>query len=129
MEIVEGPFGLRFIRIEDRQIFLGTDKGGWVHANERPRHRVDLPSYLILESPLTRNQYGKIMGEEDSSEDLKDMITHDDVAELCSRLSEHFDDEIRRPSQSEWEAARDMLSLPCGWTDLLGDEDAGNWRC
>ena len=89
MEIIEGPFGLRFIRIEERQIFLGTDKGGWVHANERPRHRVDLPSYLILESPLTRNQYGKIMGEEDSSEDLKDMITHDDVAELAYVQSCH----------------------------------------
>ena len=88
MDLVEGPFGLRFIRIEAGQIFLGTDKGGWVHANERPKHRVDLPSYLISQSPLTRKQYAEIMGEEESSEELKDMIDHDDVAELCSRLSE-----------------------------------------
>ena len=75
MDLVEGPFGLRFIRIEERQIFLGTDKGGWVHANERPKHRVDLPSYLILDSPLTKTQYAEIMGEEGNSDDLKDMIT------------------------------------------------------
>jgi hypothetical protein len=128
MDFVEGPFGLRFIRIEERQIFLGTDKGGWVHANERPRHRVDLPSYLVLQSPLTRKQYAEVMGEDDTSEELKDMITHDDVAEICSRLSEHYDEEIRRPSQSEWEAARELISLPCGWTELLADEATGNHR-
>jgi hypothetical protein len=128
MDLVEGPFGLRFIRIEERQIFLGTDKGGWVHANERPKHRVDLPSYLILDSPQTKTQYAEIMGEEGNSDDLKDMITHDEVAELCSKLSEYYEDEIRRPSQSEWEAAKDMLTLPCGWTELLADEATGNHR-
>ena len=49
MEIIEGPFGLRFFKVEDSSVFLGTDKGGWVYANERPRHRVSLPSFLILE--------------------------------------------------------------------------------
>ena len=128
MDTVEGPFGLRFIRIEKRQIFLGTDKGGWVYANERPRHRVDLPTYLILENPITRTQYAEIMGGNDSSVEPKEMITNQDVADLCSKLSEFFDDEVRRPTQAEWEAARDFISLPCGWTELLADEATGNHR-
>ena len=128
MATKEGPFGLRFIRIEKSSIFLGTDKGGWVHANERPRHRVDLPAYLILESPITKSQYAKIMGEDDSSDELKDMITHQEISDLCYKLSEHFEDEVRRPSQAEWENARDLISLPCGWTELLADEATGNHR-
>ena len=128
MEIIEGPFGLRFVRIEAASVFLGTDKGGWVYANERPRHRVDLPSFMILEEPISKAQFAQIMGEDSSSEELKDMVTHEIVAELCSKLSEYFDEEIRRPSQSEWEAAKEHLTLPSGWTELLADEATGNHR-
>ena len=128
MEYVEGPHGLRFIRIEESQVFLGTDKGGWVHANERPRHRVELPSFLILESPISKAQFAAIVGEESTSEGLKDMITNESVAEVCAKLSEHFEDEVRRPSQAEWEVARPHLHLQCGWTELLADEATGNHR-
>ena len=128
MEYVEGPHGLRFIRIESSQVFLGTDKGGWVHASERPRHRVDLPSFLILENPISNAQFAAIMGEDCSLEGLKDMVTHDLIAEVCARISEHFDDEVRRPTQAEWEIARTHLVLPCGWTELLADEATGNHR-
>ena len=128
MEIVEGPFGLRFIKINATQIFLGTDKGAWVYASERPRHRVDLPSFLIMESPITASQFAEIIGEKDDSEGLKDMVTHDDVEAICSKLSDYFDDEIRRPSQAEWAAAELLIKLPCGWTELLADEATGNHR-
>ena len=79
MEIFEGPFGLRFIKIEATQIFLGTDKGAWVYASERPRHRVNLPEFMILESPITKAQYAEILGEKEDSNELKDMITNDVV--------------------------------------------------
>ena len=100
MDIVEDVFGLRFIKVQESNVFLGTDKGGWVYANERPRHRVELPSYLILEKPISKSQYAAIMGEKDSSDEPKDMITHEDIALLCSKLSSHFDGEVRRPTQS-----------------------------
>ena len=128
MDIVEDVFGLRFIKVEQSSVFLGTDKGGWVYANERPRHRVELPPYLISEKPISKSQFAAIMGEEDSSDEPKDMITHEDIALLCSKLSSHFDGEVRRPSQSEWECAKDSLILPCGWTELLADEATGNHR-
>lgn len=128
MNIVEGPFGLRFIKIESCQTFLGIDKGGWVYASERPRHRVELPSFLILESPITKAQFAAVLGDEDSSDGLKDMVTHDDVENICSQLSSHFEDEVRRPTQSEWKSAESLLKLPCGWTELLSDEATGNHR-
>ena len=56
------------------------------------------------------------------------MITNEDVALLCSKLSSQFDGEVRRPTQSEWEGAKDSLILPCGWTELLADEATGNHR-
>ena len=95
MDVVEGPFGLRFIKIESSQIFLGTNKGAWVYASERPRHRVDLPSFMILESPISRSQFAKIVGGKDESDELKDMVTHDDVKEVCEKLSEHFDIDVQ----------------------------------
>ena len=128
MDIVEGPFGLRFIKIDSSQIYLGIDKGAWVYASERPRHRVDLPAFMILESPISRTQFAQIIGEEDDSDELKDMITHDDVEKVCTKLSEHFDDDVRRPSQAEWKAAESLINLPCGWTELLADEATGNHR-
>ena len=39
-----------------------------------------------------------------------------------------FDDEVRRPSQAEWKAAESLITLPCGWTELLADEATGNHR-
>ena len=113
MEIIEGPFGLRFVKIKATDIYLGTNKGAWVYASERPRHRVNLPSFMIMESPITESQYSKILGEENDSEELKEMITNE---------------EVRRPTQSEWKAAEGVISLPCGWTELLADEATGNHR-
>jgi len=128
MGTVEGPYGLRFIEIESTEIYLGTDKGAWVYASERPRHRVNLPSFMILESPITESQYAQILGEKVESDELKDMITNDDVAKISSILSKHFDNEVRRPTQSEWKAAEAKIVLPCGWTELLADEATGNHR-
>ena len=56
------------------------------------------------------------------------MITHDDVEKVCRKLAEHFDDDVRRPSQAEWKAAESLINLPCGWTELLADEATGNHR-
>lgn len=128
MEFEEGPFGLKFVKIEPCDVFLGEDRGAWVYASERPRHRVKLPQFLILESPITRAEYAQILGEEATGNGLKDMITNDEIENVCKILSKHFDDEVRRPTQSEWEAARSRIKLPRGWTELLADEATGNHR-
>ena len=83
---------------------------------------------MILESPITKSQYAKILGEDEDSDEIKDMITNDDVEKISNALSEHFDDEVRRPTQAEWKVAESLITLPCGWTELLADEATGNHR-
>ena len=124
----QDPHGLNLIEIESCEIFLGTDKGGWVHANERPRHLVSLPNYQITKDVISINQFNKIMGIDGKSEGSKDMVTTEIIDDFCKKLSEHFEHNVRLPSQSEWEAAKEKLSLPMGWTELLADEVTGNHR-
>ena len=54
METVEGPFGLEFVKVPAGKVFLGTDKGGWIHASERPRHEVELPDFkkIAIDKPV-----------------------------------------------------------------------------
>lgn len=128
MEYVEGPFGLRFVKVDSCEVYLGENRGAWVYASERPRHRVMLPSFLILESPITVSQYSEILGLKIKGDGLKDMITNEEIDHFCSALESHFEEDVRRPTQSEWEAAKGDLKLPCGWTELLADEATGNHR-
>tara|TARA_B100000242_G_scaffold89951_1_gene60721 strand:+ start:1876 stop:2697 length:822 start_codon:yes stop_codon:yes gene_type:complete len=128
MESIDGPFGLQFLKIESCQVYLGTNKGGWVYASERPMHRVELPSFMIMKDPISEKQFAEILGKKNDSDELKDMVTNDDVQLICETLSSHFEDEVRRPTQSEWKACEELLNLPCGWTELLSDEATGNHR-
>ena len=119
---------LDLIEVKSQDIFLGTNKGGWVHANERPRHKVRLPKYQISKNIISQKEFNQIMGIEKSEDGPKDMITTDIINEFCSILSKEFDGEVRLPSQAEWEAAKGDLSLPLGWTELLADEATGSHR-
>ena len=128
MESIDGPFSLQFLKIESSQVYLGTNKGGWVYASERPMHRVELPSFMIMKDPMTEKQFAEILGKKNDSSELRDMVTNDEVQLICETLSSHFEDEVRRPTQSEWKACEELLNLPCGWTELLSDEATGNHR-
>ena len=128
MKTIEGPFGLEFVVVDSCEIFLGTDKGGWVHANERPRHKVQLPEFMIMKNPITVSQYSKIMNLDDDSDEPKEMVTNEMISELCSKISDQFEDEVRTPTQAEWDAAKEVINLPKGWTELLADEATGNHR-
>ena len=87
----QDPHGLNLIEIESCEIFLGTDKGGWVHANERPRHLVSLPNYQITKDVISISQFNKIMGIDEKSEGPKDMVTTEIIDDFCKKLSEHFE--------------------------------------
>lgn len=128
MEFEEGPFGLRFVKIDSGQIFVGTDKGGWIYASERPRHRVDLPSFLIMESQLTIRQVTSILGEEIDDDNIYEGMDLETLGEICQKLSEHFDGEIRAPSESEWLFSQDKIKSKCGFTEFFSDESTGNHR-
>ena len=56
--------GLEFIPIASGSSWLGSDKGGWIYASQRPRYEVRLPSFYILQKPLTRGQVALLLDEE-----------------------------------------------------------------
>ncbi|MDP6864627.1 MAG: SUMF1/EgtB/PvdO family nonheme iron enzyme [Candidatus Poseidoniaceae archaeon] len=128
METVEGQFGLEFIQIPAGEVLLGTNKGGWIHASERPRHQVNLPSYLIMKNPLTKAQVATIMGEESNDNSSYEGMDLDTLQSVCNILSKHFDDEVRAPSESEWVHAENEIQLSAGLTEFLADEATGNHR-
>jgi len=123
-----GSLDLNLLPIDSCKIFLGTNKGGWVHANERPRHQVSLPAFQISGDIITKKQFNSVMGIDGSVEGYQDMVTTDMIADFCNKLSTEYQHEVRLPSQSEWEAAKQNLHLPPGWTELLADEATGNHR-
>ena len=130
METVEGPFGLDFVKVPAGKVFLGTDKGGWIHASERPRHEVELPDFLIMTKPLSKRDVAAILGDDNDDDSPYEGMNLDLVSTISNILSNEFEGEIRTPSQSEWQRARENLDLVLqpGMTEFLADEATGNHR-
>ena len=131
MQTISGPFGIEFLSIPAGKVCVGTDKGGWIHASERPRHEVTLPDFLIMKNPLSTADAAKIMGEETPAVDTPlDLIDSEIIAELCRRITIESEGEARPPSEAEWQRAQDLagLNLPCDLTEVLADHPASNHR-
>ena len=67
--------GLEFIPISSGSSWLGSDKGGWIYASQRPRYEVRLPSYYIMEKPLTRGQVARLLDEDESPDEPDEPMT------------------------------------------------------
>ncbi len=131
MQTISGPFAIEFLSIPAGKVCVGTDKGGWVHASERPRHEVVLPEFLIMKDPLSTADAARIMGEAVPDVDTPlDLIDSEIIAELCRRVAIEADGESRPPSQAEWQRAQDVagLNLPCDLTEVLADYPTANHR-
>ena len=61
-----GP--LTFVEVEAGTTHVGDNRGGWIHASQRPRHEVRLPAFYILESPLSANEVAALLGREESGQ-------------------------------------------------------------
>ena len=131
MQTISGPFDIEFLSIPAGRVCVGTDKGGWIHASERPRHEVVLPDFLIMKNPLSTADAAKIMGEETPDVDAPlDLIDSEIIAELCRRITTESEGEARPPSEAEWQRAQDLagLNLPCDLTEVLSDHPSSNHR-
>jgi len=49
--------GLEMVEISAGPCTIGADDHGFAYDNERPRHRTDMPSYLIGQTPVTNATY------------------------------------------------------------------------
>ena len=130
--------GLEFIPIASGSSWLGSDKGGWIYASQRPRYEVRLPTFYILKKPLTRRQIATILDEEMDLELPDDPMTGLTIPEIetlqekiaigldSMELEDSFD--VRLPSFPEWNHAFSNIDLKPGIVEILSDAAATSHR-
>ena len=129
---------LDFKRVPQGSSFLGSDKGGWIYASQRPRYEVQLPDYYILEHPITRGEVAVLLGENDDVEDSEEPmigLIESEIEAIRKQIEEQLDIErlqgdweVRSPSFPEWHHARNEIHLDSGIVEILGDAAAANHR-
>ena len=136
--------GLEFVPVSEATTLVGTTKGGWVYAGQRPCYEAKTPAFYVMPSPLTEGQIATAMGvspEDNQDPRPSESITSRELKELASRLmdSSAFSDavgklngrwELRALTQAEWQAARNqkVLTLQNGLTERLADAPSSNNR-
>ena len=129
---------LEFVPVLSGSSWLGSDKGGWVYASQRPRYEVRLPTFYILKRPLSRGQVAKLLGEEHQPEDPDEPmmgLTIDEIRALQNAILSSFESnqeisalELRLPSFPEWNHAFSQIELKPGIVEILSDAAATSHR-
>ena len=98
--------------VQSGEFLMGAPESDEDRTNdERPQHRVRItkPFYLGV-TEVTQEQYEQVMGK-NPSENKGDpqrpveMVSWEDAAEFCRRLSKKEAKQYRLPSEAEWECA------------------------
>ena len=126
--------GLEFIPISSGSSWLGSDKGGWIYASQRPRYEVRLPSYYIMKKPLTRGQVARLLDEDESPDEPNEPMTGltiDEIHALKEAIESNLEEEsldVRLPSFPEWNHASEQIELNPGIVEILSDAAATSHR-
>ena len=126
--------GIDFLKIESGLTTVGTDKGGWVYASNRPKHEVSIPEYFITKSVLSAQQLSNLIPELNSLDEGLDFTGIDkDVREqIIGKFADIIDQgyEVRAPSIGEWKRAHDlgMISTSPNNVEVLADSAFSNFR-
>ena len=126
--------GLEFIPISSGSSWLGSDKGGWIYASQRPRYEVRLPSYYIMEKPLTRGQVARLLDEDESPDEPDEPMTGltiNEIHALREAIESNLEEEsleVRLPSFPEWNHASEQIELNPGIVEILSDAAATSHR-
>ena len=133
MEPIEAN-GLEFIPISSGSSWLGSDKGGWIYASQRPRYEVRLPSYYIMEKPLTRGQAARLLDEDESPDEPDEPMTGltiNEIHALREAIESNLEEDsldVRLPSFPEWNHASEQIELNPGIVEILSDAAATSHR-
>ncbi|WP_310490138.1 formylglycine-generating enzyme family protein [Chamaesiphon sp. VAR_69_metabat_338] len=97
---------LDLVAIPGGEFMMGDDLH---HPDERPVHRVTVPSFFMSKYPITQAQYRSIMGA-DAGFGLGaaypiERVSWDEAIEFCTRLSQKLGDRYTLPSEAQWEYA------------------------
>ena len=126
--------GIDFLKIESGLTTVGTDKGGWVYASNRPKHEVSIPEFFITKSVLSSEQLSSLIPELNSLDEGADFTGID--KEVREQIIEKFADiveqgyEVRAPSIGEWKRAHDLgiISTSPNNVEVLADSAFSNFR-
>ena len=126
--------GIDFLKIESGLTTVGTDKGGWVYASNRPKHEVSIPEFFITKSVLSSEQLSSLIPELNSLDEGADFTGID--KEVREQIVEKFADiveqgyEVRAPSIGEWKRAHDLgiISTSPNNVEVLADSAFSNFR-
>ena len=126
--------GIDFLKIESGLTTVGTDKGGWVYASNRPKHEVSIPEFFITKSVLSSEQLSSLIPELNSLDEGEDFTGID--KDVRKQIIEKFTDvieqgyEVRAPSIGEWKRAHDlgMISTSPNNVEVLADSAFSNFR-
>jgi len=84
-----------------------TEEGGY--DNEKPQHKVTVPTFFMGKYPVTQAQWQAVMGNNPSSFKGEnrpvETVSWNDAVKFCQQLSEKTGKEYRLPSETEWEYA------------------------
>ena len=134
---------LVFHQVEATTTTIGTTKGGWVYAGQRPCYEAKTPAFYTMATPLTNREVLEVMGGPDGNADegVMETLTSLDLGELAQALmeTETFSEavealpgtwELRALTHAEWLAARDQkkIELKMGLTERLADAPSSNHR-
>ena len=126
--------GIDFLKIESGLTTVGTDKGGWVYASNRPKHEVSIPEYFITKSVLSAQQLSNLIPELNSLDDGLDFTGIDKnvreqiIGKFADIIEQGY--EVRAPSIGEWKRAHDlgMISTSPNNVEVLADSAFSNFR-
>tara|TARA_B100000925_G_scaffold291709_1_gene280908 strand:- start:12 stop:848 length:837 start_codon:yes stop_codon:yes gene_type:complete len=126
-----GP--LTFAEVKAGTTHVGDNRGGWIHASQRPRHEVRLPAFLILESPLSTSEVADLVGSDETVEEgVHEGIDAALLQRICAAVRPLVDEgfEVRPPSMAEWTHAREsgVLKPQQGALEVLADAPFSNHR-
>ncbi len=116
---------LTMVKIPAGSFLMGSPIGEKnSQANEKPQHKVNLKSFYLGQTEVTRSQYHAIMGTNSFSfEGAKlpvDGVSWLDAKEFCKKLSQKSGKSYSLPSESQWEyACRAGTTTPFAFGDTI----------
>jgi formylglycine-generating enzyme required for sulfatase activity len=97
--------------------------------NERPQHRVKVPSFYMGRYTVTQAQYEALMGENPSVSKGKDLpvenVSWTEAQDFCRRLTKRSKGQYSLPSEAQWEyACRAGTTTPFYFGGTIGTDVA-----